>query len=52
VASLVAEPVADGQGKMRVSVESDGDFKLRLRYKGKQEDFSVSRGKQGFTLSF
>jgi len=49
VASLVAEPVAGEQGKVRISVESDGDFKLRLRYKGKQQDFSVSRGKQEFT---
>jgi hypothetical protein len=52
VASLVAYPVAGGQGKVRVSVESDGDFKLRLRYKGKEEDFSVARGKQEFTPSF
>jgi hypothetical protein len=52
VASLVAEPLARETGKLRVSVESDGDFKLRLRYKGKQEDFSVTRGKQEFTLSF
>jgi hypothetical protein len=52
VASLVAEPVVGGQGKLRISVESDGDFKLRARYKEKQQDFSVGRGKQEFTMSF
>ena len=50
VASLVAEPLAAGQGKIRVTVESDADFKLRLLYKGKQVDFSVARGKQEFTV--
>jgi hypothetical protein len=50
VASLVAGPVAAGQGKIRVTVESDGDFKLRLLYKGKKDDFSVARGKQEFTV--
>jgi hypothetical protein len=51
VASLVAEPEVGGQGKVRISVMSDADFKLRVRYKEKQQDFSVARGKQQFVLS-
>jgi hypothetical protein len=34
---------------VRISVASASSPKLRLRYKGKQQDFSVSRGKQEFT---
>jgi hypothetical protein len=50
VASLVAEPGSGGPGKMEVSVESDGDFTLQLRYKGKQQNFAVGQGKQKFEL--
>lgn len=50
VSSLVAEPVAAGQGEVGISVESDGDFTLQVRYKGKQQNFAVVRGKQKFEL--
>jgi hypothetical protein len=50
VASLVAESVAGGHGKVGISVESDGDFTLQVRYKGKQQNLAVVRGKQKFEL--
>jgi len=48
VASLVAESVAGGHGKVEILVESDGDFTLQVRHKGKQRNFAVVRGKQKF----
>jgi glycogen debranching enzyme len=50
VTSLVAEPVASEKGKVNVTVESDGDFKLQVRCEGKEENFSVVQGKQQFML--
>ena len=38
------------QGKMEISVESDGDFALQVHYLGKQQDFAVTQGKQKYEL--
>jgi hypothetical protein len=48
VVSLVAEADATDPGKLRMSVDSDGPFSLRVIFKGAQKTFSVVRGKQGF----
>jgi len=51
VVSLFAEAVGGEHGKVIVSIESDGDFTLQLRYQGRQQDFAVVRGKQKVELS-
>ena len=50
VVSLVAEPFPSNSDKMRISIESDGDFGLRIVFKGSQKTFSVVRGKQEFII--
>jgi len=46
VVSLVAEADATDPGKLRMSVDSDGPFSLRVVFKGSQKTFSVAKGKQ------
>lgn len=50
VASLVAEPEPGEHGKVEISVESDGNFALQVRYQEKQQNFMVVQGKQKFEL--
>ena len=50
IASLVAEPEGTQPGRMRLLVESDGEFQLRVERHGKRRDFSVKAGKNSFTL--
>ena len=46
IVSLLAEPAEGGQGKVTLSIDSDSDFTLQLRYQEKQQTFAVVRGKQ------
>jgi glycogen debranching enzyme len=46
VASRAAEPAAGTPGKIRISVESDGEFRLQVHCQGAHKDFSVVRGEQ------
>lgn len=50
VASLVAEPESGEQGRVEISVESDGNFALQVRYQGKLQNLMVVQGKQKFEL--
>ncbi|MGA9772317.1 MAG: trehalase family glycosidase [Blastocatellia bacterium] len=51
VVSLVAEPEPDDSKKVKIRVESDGDFKLRIIHKRGQNDFRVTRGTQVFLVN-
>ena len=46
VVSLVAEPVAPEGKRFRVTVQSDGAFKLRLIHQGRGKSVSVKAGEQ------
>ena len=50
VVSLVAERVPDHAGKLRITVESDGDFRLKILVHGSRKTFSVTKGKQEFIV--
>lgn len=43
-ATLVAQPQGTPPGKTQVTVESDGDFALRVERDGKRWDFAVQKG--------
>ncbi len=49
VVSLRANPPANG--KTRISVNSDGEFALRVRFMGFEQTFSVHAGEQQFELA-
>jgi len=49
-ASLVAEPPGPDRRTWRISVESDGPFQLVVQRDGKQRQFDVQKGKNGFVL--
>ncbi len=51
VASLIANPGPKGSKKVRISVQSDGAFKLRVRYGSLERIFPVVKGSQDFDLS-
>lgn len=43
-ATLIAQPSDPESDFVRLTVESDGDFTLRVERKGKQWDFAVEKG--------
>jgi glycogen debranching enzyme len=47
VVDLIAEPI---QGAMRITVQSDGDFLLKVFHKGKGKSVNIMRGKNSFVL--
>ena len=49
-ATLVAQPPSDPSGKVELTVDSDGQFKLLVERAGKKWDFAVKAGKNRFTL--
>ncbi len=50
-ATLVATPGTPEEGKTRLSVESDGPFRLRVERNGKRSEFAVQKGQNSFTLA-
>lgn len=50
VVSLLAEPRAGNPAQRRIRIESDGDFTLRVAFKGLEKQFPVARGVQEFTV--
>jgi hypothetical protein len=50
VVSLLAEPMPDRAGKLRITVESDGAFRLQTLVHGSRKSFSVTPGKQEFIV--
>jgi glycogen debranching enzyme len=48
--SLVAAPDTPENGKLCVSVQSDGPFRLRVERHGEQSDFAVQTGQNSFTV--
>jgi hypothetical protein len=49
-ATLVAQPPGNTSGPKELTVESDGQFQLRVERGGKRWDFIVKAGKNRFTL--
>lgn len=49
VASLLAEPAGEN-GQLKITVDSDGAFKLRTQHKGQGKDFSVRKGRNMFVM--
>jgi len=49
VLSLLAEPLPDNKNKFRITVESDGDFTLKVSAGEVVEAFQVKKGKQEIT---
>ncbi len=49
-AKLIAEPQAPPTGGTRVTVDSDGEFQLRVERGGKSWDFAVRKGENRFVL--
>lgn len=47
VVDLIAEPI---QGAMRITVQSDGDFLLKLFHKGKEKSVNIVKGKNSLML--
>ncbi len=50
VISLVAESAPGHSGKLRITVDSDGDFRLRTVVHGSRKMFSVTKGKHEFIV--
>ncbi len=48
--TLVARPGDPQAGQTRITVESDGPFRLRVLRGGKQSDFNVQAGKKSFVI--
>jgi glycogen debranching enzyme len=48
--NLLAEPDAPGPGKTRLTVESDGPFRLRVERRGRSHEFEIREGKNGFVV--
>ncbi|MCX6620958.1 MAG: trehalase family glycosidase [Acidobacteria bacterium] len=48
VVTLVAEP--SRRGRRRISVESDGAFRLRVRVGNREEAFAIDKGRRQFSL--
>jgi glycogen debranching enzyme len=49
VASFLAVPAGENR-PTKITVESDGAFKLRIVHRGKKEDFSVRKGRNEFVM--
>lgn len=51
VVTLIASPEVDNPNRMRISVKSDGAFRLVVHFKGSQKTFNVVSGGQEFQIS-
>ncbi len=50
VVSLKAEPAGGDRPSLKLSVASDGPFKLLVRHAGQEENYSVPKGQSAFRL--
>ena len=49
-ATLVATPDTPAKGKLRVSVQSDGPFRLNVEWKGNRVPFNAQKGEGSFVV--
>jgi len=51
VVTLIASPDAGNAGQVRIAINSDGPFRLRVVFKGAERGFDVVAGNQEFQIS-